>query len=41
MIRCESSAPTFIADITFCFVTALFIAVPQIVSFSRKRKLAE
>ena len=33
--------PTFVADITFCFVTALLIAVPLIVSFCRKRKLAE
>lgn len=33
--------PTFVADITFCFVTALLIAVPLIVSFCRRRKLAE
>jgi hypothetical protein len=30
--------PTFVADITFCFVTALLISVPLIVSFSQKVK---
>ena len=28
--------PTFVADITFCFVTALLICVPLIVNFSKR-----
>lgn len=33
--------PTFVADITFCFVTALLITVPLMAGFLRRRSEAE
>lgn len=35
------SHPTFVADITFCFVTAFLIIVPLAVTYIRERRQAE
>jgi hypothetical protein len=35
------SHPTFVADITFCFVTAALITLPLVIAYTRRTKDAE